>query len=79
MTNMFRICYNTSQNDSKTKEVMMKLIIGYINPFKLDDVVEAVKEAGVSGFLVDCAEDVLDECSRCPTRSSAGCHDNSFP
>ena len=28
----------------------MKLIIGYINPFKLDDVVEAVKEAGVSGL-----------------------------
>ena len=28
----------------------MKLIIAYINPFKLDDVVEALKESGVSGL-----------------------------
>ena len=30
----------------------MKLIIAYINPFKLDDVRDALKEAGVSGLSV---------------------------
>ena len=28
----------------------MKLIIAYINPFKLDEVRDALKEAGVSGL-----------------------------
>jgi nitrogen regulatory protein P-II 1 len=30
----------------------MKLIIAYINPFKLDEVRDALKEAGVSGLSV---------------------------
>ncbi len=30
----------------------MKLIIGYINPFKVDEVRDALKEAGVSGMSV---------------------------
>ena len=30
----------------------MKMIIGYINPFKVDEVRDALKEAGVSGMSV---------------------------
>ena len=30
----------------------MKLIIGYINPFKVDEVRDALKDAGVSGMSV---------------------------
>ena len=30
----------------------MKLIIAYINPYRLDDVLESVQEAGISGLTV---------------------------
>ena len=37
----------------------MKLIIAYINPFKLDEIPDALKEAGVSGLSGERGEDAL--------------------
>ena len=34
----------------------MKLVIAYINPYKLDEVRDALKEAGVSGLTASSAE-----------------------